>query len=68
MVTKIEKSDLARDALYEKVNQIASELELPDTTNNEGKVLVVGETGKPAWGDASSVTLRTWAASEGGGK
>lgn len=59
MVTKIEKTDLPRDALYEKVNQIASELELPDTTNNDGKVLVVA-SGKPSWGDASSVTLRKW--------
>lgn len=66
MVTKITHNDLPRDALYEKVNTIASELELPDTTNNEGKALIVKD-GEKTWGDVSSTILRTWEASEEGG-
>lgn len=66
--TKIEKSDLARDALYEKVNTIAEELD-----GKKQEVLVAGTNIKNINGQSivgsgdieiksggSGITIRDW--------
>ena len=67
MVTRIEKSDLARDALYEKVNTMVDELNtkidnkdsLPSQTGKAGKFLTTDGT-NASWGDAVAIILRQW--------
>ena len=50
MATRIEKTDLARDALYDKVNTM---------TGNAGKFLTTDGT-NASWGDAAAIILRKW--------
>ena len=67
MVTRIEKSDLARDALYEKVNTMVDELNtkidnkdsLPSQIGKAGKFLTTDGT-NASWGDAVAIILRQW--------
>ena len=67
MVTRIEKSDLARDALYDKVNVMIDEVNtkidnkdsLPSQTGKAGKFLTTDGT-NASWGDAVAIILRQW--------
>ena len=67
MVTRIEKSDLARDALYDKVNVMIDEVNtkidnkdsLPSQTGKAGKFLTTDGT-NASWGDSVAIILRQW--------
>ncbi len=67
MATRIEKTDLARDALYDKVNTMIDEVNtkidnkdsLPSQTGNAGKFLTTDGT-NASWGDAAAIILRKW--------
>ena len=64
MVTRIEKSDLARDALYEKVNTMVDELNtkidnkdsLPSQTGKAGKFLTTDGT-NASWGEVKQIEI-----------
>lgn len=65
MVTRIEKSDLARDALYEKVNTMVDELNtkidnkdsLPSQTGKAGKFLTTDGT-NASWGEVKQIEIK----------
>lgn len=67
MVTRIKKTDLARDALYEKVNTMVDELNtkidnkdsLPSQTGKAGKFLTTNGT-NASWSDTVAIILRQW--------
>ena len=67
MVTRIEKSDLARDALYDKANVMIDEVNtkidnkdsLPSQTGKAGKFLTTDGT-NASWGDSVAIILRQW--------
>ena len=67
MVTRIEKSDLARDALYDKVNVMIDEVNtkidnkdsLPSQTGKAGKFLTTDGT-NASWSDVVAIILRQW--------
>ena len=65
MVTRIEKSDLARDALYDKVNTMIDEVNtkidnkdsLPSQTGNAGKFLTTDGT-NASWGKVKQIEIK----------
>ena len=65
MVTRIEKSDLARDALYNKVNTMIDEVNtkidnkdsLPSQTGNAGKFLTTDGT-NASWGKVKQIEIK----------
>ena len=65
MTTRIEKSDLARDALYDKVNTMIDEVNtkidnkdsLPSQTGNTGKFLTTDGT-NASWGEVKQIEIK----------
>ena len=65
MATRIEKTDLARDALYEKVNTMVDELNtkidnkdsLPSQTGKAGKFLTTDGT-NASWGEVKQIEIK----------
>ena len=67
MATRIKKTDLARDALYDKVNVMIDEVNtkidnkdsLPSQTGKAGKFLTTDGT-NASWSDVVAIILRQW--------
>ena len=65
MATRIEKTDLARDALYDKVNTMIDEVNtkidnkdsLPSQTGNAGKFLTTNGT-NASWGEVKQIEIK----------
>lgn len=65
MATRIEKTDLARDALYDKVNTMIDEVNtkidnkdsLPSQTGNAGKFLTTDGT-NASWGEVKQIEIK----------